>query len=79
MRKKLAKKPQIAEYSTSISILAITIFLSLKSPSSLHGIFYYCTVVPAFGVGCRRLTPGPGFLESLCEDNVSVYNCTHIL
>jgi len=25
---------------------------------------------PTFGVGCRRLTPGPGYLEALVEDNV---------
>ncbi|EFX01581.1 flavin-binding monooxygenase [Grosmannia clavigera kw1407] len=25
---------------------------------------------PPFGVGCRRLTPGPGYLEALVEDNV---------
>lgn len=25
---------------------------------------------PNFGVGCRRLTPGPGYLEALVEDNV---------
>jgi hypothetical protein len=25
---------------------------------------------PSFGVGCRRLTPGPGYLEALTEDNV---------
>lgn len=27
-------------------------------------------MVPSFSVGCRRLTPGPGFLEALTEDNV---------
>ena len=26
--------------------------------------------LPDFGIGCRRLTPGPGFLEALVEDNV---------
>jgi hypothetical protein len=25
---------------------------------------------PSFGVGCRRLTPGPGFIEAIVEDNV---------
>jgi len=25
---------------------------------------------PDFGVGCRRLTPGPGYLEALIQDNV---------
>lgn len=29
-------------------------------------------LTPKFALGCRRLTPGNGFLESLCEDNVSV-------
>lgn len=27
---------------------------------------------PDFGVGCRRITPGPGYLEALCEDNVEL-------
>ena len=27
--------------------------------------------LPDFGIGCRRLTPGPGFLEALVEDNVN--------
>ncbi|TFK83063.1 FAD/NAD-P-binding domain-containing protein [Polyporus arcularius HHB13444] len=28
------------------------------------------TLLPDFPVACRRLTPGPGYLEALCEDNV---------
>ncbi|RDW59448.1 hypothetical protein BP6252_12535 [Coleophoma cylindrospora] len=44
MRKKLAKKPWIADH-----------------------------IVPTdFAVGCRRPTPGNGYLEALCEDNVDV-------
>jgi hypothetical protein len=27
-------------------------------------------IMPSFAVGCRRLTPGPGYLEALVEDNV---------
>ncbi|KUJ11162.1 flavin-binding monooxygenase [Mollisia scopiformis] len=27
-------------------------------------------LTPSFSVGCRRLTPGPGYLEALVEDNV---------
>ncbi|KAJ7150403.1 FAD/NAD-binding domain-containing protein [Mycena filopes] len=27
-------------------------------------------LIPDFAVGCRRLTPGPGYLEALCQDNV---------
>ncbi|KAE9367648.1 FAD/NAD(P)-binding domain-containing protein [Stipitochalara longipes BDJ] len=29
-------------------------------------------LIPSFPVGCRRLTPGPGYLESLMQDNVRV-------
>ncbi|RYP18538.1 hypothetical protein DL767_009812 [Monosporascus sp. MG133] len=27
-------------------------------------------LLPSFGIGCRRNTPGPGYLEALVEDNV---------
>lgn len=27
-------------------------------------------LIPKFGVGCRRITPGVNYLEALCEDNV---------
>ena len=29
-------------------------------------------LTPEFALGCRRMTPGPGFLEKLTEDNVQV-------
>jgi hypothetical protein len=29
-------------------------------------------IIPTFPPGCRRLTPGPGFLESLLQPNVTV-------
>jgi hypothetical protein len=32
------------------------------------------TIIPTFSPGCRRLTPGVGFLESLTADNVEVVN-----
>lgn len=32
---------------------------------------YFEWLKPGFSPGCRRLTPGPGFLEALVEDNVS--------
>ncbi|KAL6307444.1 hypothetical protein BKA93DRAFT_911319 [Sparassis latifolia] len=41
MRKKLAKKPWIADH-----------------------------LIPDFSVACRRLTPGPGYLEAVSQDNV---------
>ncbi|KIW17912.1 hypothetical protein PV08_05107 [Exophiala spinifera] len=31
-------------------------------------------LLPNFAPGCRRLTPGPGFLEALTEDNVEFIN-----
>jgi len=31
---------------------------------------------PTFGVGCRRLTPGPGYLEALVQDNVDFISDT---
>ncbi|VDB82950.1 unnamed protein product [Peniophora sp. CBMAI 1063] len=34
-------------------------------------------LLPEFAVGCRRLTPGPGYLEALCEDNATL-ETTHI-
>ncbi|KZV71680.1 FAD/NAD-P-binding domain-containing protein [Peniophora sp. CONT] len=34
-------------------------------------------LLPEFAVGCRRLTPGPGYLEALCKDNVTL-ETTHI-
>jgi hypothetical protein len=36
------------------------------------------SLLPSFGVGCRRITPGPGFLEALTEDNVD-FITTHIV
>lgn len=30
----------------------------------------YESLLPEFPPGCRRLTPGPGYLEALLEDNV---------
>lgn len=31
-------------------------------------------IIPTFAPGCRRLTPGKGYLEALCQDNVDVTN-----
>ncbi|KAI1114209.1 flavin-binding monooxygenase [Nemania sp. NC0429] len=27
-------------------------------------------LIPSFSIGCRRATPGPGYLEALCQSNV---------
>ena len=39
-----------------------------KKPELLDGL------IPDFAPHCRRLTPGPGYLEALTEDNVSSVN-----
>jgi len=31
-------------------------------------------VIPTWSVSCRRLTPGPGYFEALCSNNVSISN-----
>ncbi|GAA6040905.1 hypothetical protein JCM8097_003180 [Rhodosporidiobolus ruineniae] len=33
------------------------------------------SLIPNFAVGCRRLTPGPGYLEALVADNVDFVSC----
>ena len=50
---------------------------SMKSRlgSSHKGKAIASWLIPQFAVGCRRLTPGPGFLEALLRDNVtSIWN-----
>ncbi|KAE8159352.1 hypothetical protein BDV40DRAFT_303306 [Aspergillus tamarii] len=41
-----------------------------RKPELLSGL------VPSFPPACRRLTPGPGYLEALTEDNVSIISST---
>ena len=43
----------------------------MDSDDLLFFLFSPSLVIPDFPVACRRLTPGPGYLEALCEDNVS--------
>jgi cation diffusion facilitator CzcD-associated flavoprotein CzcO len=35
----------------------------------------YVSMRPTFPPGCRRLTPGPGYLEALVEKNVEFIGC----
>ena len=39
---------------------------SLKKPEIVE------KMLPTFGIGCRRLTPGTNYIEALCEDHVQV-------
>ena len=59
MRSRLAKKPWIADHCKKFYLVSER-DLDLNSYA----------VIPGFPVACRRLTPGPGYLEALCEDNV---------
>ncbi|KZV71672.1 FAD/NAD(P)-binding domain-containing protein [Peniophora sp. CONT] len=34
-------------------------------------------VMPDYPIGCRRITPGPGYLDALCKDNMTL-ETTHI-
>jgi hypothetical protein len=36
----------------------------------------YEMLEPSWSPGCRRLTPGPGFLEALVEDNGHFFKVT---
>ena len=79
MEKKLAKKPWILEKRASLLPSPPFSHFSLPPPltrSHIHMRIVGTTgletlVLPDFPVACRRLTPGPGYLEALCEDNVS--------
>ena len=61
MLKKLEKKPWIADHRTSC-----------VCPFSWKRSYWHCAVIPSFSVSCRRLTPGPGYLEALVADNVGL-------
>lgn len=54
----LERKPEIADFS----------MLPYQSPQAKSDDV--ATVIPHFSVGCRRITPGPGYLEALLQDNV---------
>ena len=61
MLDRLKKKPWIADHCKQLCSLIVA---QILMPS-------YFSVMPDFGVTCRRLTPGPGYLEALEADNVS--------
>ncbi|KAF2093574.1 FAD/NAD(P)-binding domain-containing protein [Rhizodiscina lignyota] len=46
-------------------------FLS-QMKEKLHNEYLESKLIPDFSVGCRRLTPGVGYLESLGKENVKV-------
>ncbi len=64
MKERLAKKPELL--SQSMLLVAFSFELT-------HYSGHLLLVVPDFSVFCRRLTPGNGYLEALCADNVSFY------
>jgi hypothetical protein len=64
MKRRLSKKPWIADHCEGCH-LVLFLYIDRKT-----------TVIPEFAVGCRRVTPGPGYLEALCQDNVRVLDFT---
>ena len=71
MEEKLAKRPWIAEKRMLHHQVSCG---GASQVLTVHALFCpvpLTTVIPDFPVACRRLTPGPGYLEALCEDNVS--------
>lgn len=62
MTRKLTRKPELA-------MKRMYLYLMHKYSANDN-----LTVLPEFAVGCRRLTPGPGYLEALCEDNVRTHS-----
>lgn len=81
MLERLAKKPWIAEHREcsflpSLFIITTARGRTQKADSKLRG---GCAVLPDFAVACRRLTPGPGYLEALCSDNVTSFTSTSLL
>lgn len=60
---------------TMLHILPCTVRLTLSTRSTVEKKLakkphIAKAFIPNFAVGCRRLTPGPGYLEALCEDHV---------
>ncbi|KAH8689850.1 hypothetical protein BGW36DRAFT_440544 [Talaromyces proteolyticus] len=49
-------------------------FTSLMREKLANKPHIFESLLPNFSVGCRRLTPGPGYLEALAEDNVDFIN-----
>jgi cation diffusion facilitator CzcD-associated flavoprotein CzcO len=57
---------------TPTQIDAIKIFTETMKQRLNHDQEIIDHIIPDFPVGCRRNTPGPGFLEALIKDNVTV-------
>ena len=51
---------------------ALSLFTSTMQKRLNNDARLIDTIIPDFPVGCRRLTPGPGFLEALVRENVEV-------
>lgn len=60
MLKVLENRPQLAELRT---------FSAICESNSIRLLFV--AVIPDYSVCTRRLTPAPGFLNAVCQDNVS--------
>ena len=61
---KFLLRGELSDQATSICTKNMEAKLA-KKPEILQKL------IPSFAPGCRRITPGPGYLEALTEDNVS--------
>ena len=57
---------------TPTQVEAIKIFTETMKQRLNHQQEIIDHIIPDFPVGCRRNTPGPGFLEALVKENVTV-------
>jgi hypothetical protein len=72
-KKNLASRPELIERCASHRFCFLH-HAFLLTPRNTHPPI--TKVIPAWSVSCRRLTPGPGYFEALCSDNVRhFYNC----
>ena len=59
---------------SSMQQLARDDFTKLMREKLANKPHIFESLLPDFSVACRRLTPGPGYLEALAEDNVDFIN-----
>jgi cation diffusion facilitator CzcD-associated flavoprotein CzcO len=57
---------------TPTQVDAVKIFTETMKQRLNHNEEIIDHIIPDFPVGCRRNTPGPGFLEALVKENVTV-------
>ncbi|EXJ79534.1 hypothetical protein A1O3_07813 [Capronia epimyces CBS 606.96] len=73
-RKAIEEDGNMVHYSTLMGSEMQNMFLDMFGKATRERLAskpaLLDSFLPAFAVGCRRLTPGPGYLEALVQDNV---------